>query len=218
MTSMMMVPINPTILYVTNPMCPWCYGFTATIRRLKALWHGRLHVKVLIGDMEAYATQPLQPNEKERMAVSWHRVQQRSKLPFDYRFFLNKNFVYRTEPVCRALLSVRLLRPVLTLEVLRALHSAFFADGLDVTQPENLVKVVRLFGISENLFYTLYESEEIMDQIEQEFQLVESMGATRFPSVYLEGRQGPELLTKGYCDLFDLEDKLLQRLEILQGR
>ncbi|WP_114783184.1 DsbA family protein [Botryobacter ruber] len=208
------VPHPPTLLYVTNPMCAWCYGFTYVVRRLKALWHGRLQVRVLLGDFQAYATEPLQQDTKERLAVSWHRVQQRTSLPFDYRFFLEKSFVYKTEPACRALLAMRLLRPVLSLEVLRALHSAFYADGLDITKPENLVKVTRLFGISDNLFMTLYEADEIMEQLEEEFQFVEQIGATSFPCVYFEGPEGPELLTKGYCDLDELEERLLQRLEV----
>ncbi|WP_187261561.1 DsbA family protein [Pontibacter beigongshangensis] len=210
---MMTAPQSPTLLYVTNPMCAWCYGFTPVMRRLKALWHNRLQVKVLIGDLQAYATEPLQPEEKERLAVSWHRVQQRAPLPFDFRFFLQKHYVYNTEPACRALLSARLLRPVLTLEVLRAMHSAFYADGLDLTKPYNLAKVMRLFGISENLFYTLFESEAIMEQLEQEFQYVERIGASNFPSVFLDGPQGPELLVKGFCELDVLEDKLMQHLE-----
>ncbi|TXK51876.1 DsbA family protein [Pontibacter qinzhouensis] len=206
-------PQTPTILYVTNPMCAWCYGFTPVMRRLRALWHGRLNIKILIGDMQAYATEPLLASEKERLAVSWHRVQQRVNLPFDYRFFLKRYFVYHTEPVCRALLVVKLLRPVLTLEVLRALHSAFFADGLDLTNPDNIYQVVKLFGISENLFFALYESDEIMEQLEEEFKLAERIGATSFPSVYLETQRGPELLVKGFCDLDFLEDKLLQHLQ-----
>ncbi len=209
---MVSAPPNPTLLYVTNPMCTWCYGFTPVIRRLHALWQGRLNVKVLLCDMQAYATEPLQQQEKQRLAVSWHRVQERTHLPFDYGFFTRKGFVYKTEPVCRALLSVRLLRPVLTLEVLRAFHSAFYADGLDVTDSEVLTRIVKLFGISENLFLTLYESEEVTAQLQAEFNFVYGLEATSFPSVYIESMHGPALLVKGYVELHELEERLLHRL------
>ncbi|PRY07411.1 putative protein-disulfide isomerase [Pontibacter ummariensis] len=210
---MVHVPVSPTLLYVTNPMCAWCYGFTPVIRRLRALWHGRLHVHVLLGDLHAHQTQPLLPKEKEQLAVSWHEVQERAYMPFDYRFFTQKGFVYNTEPACRALLCVRLLRPVLTLEVLRAMHSAFFADGLDLKDTGVLVRLVRLFGISENLFLALYESEEIMQQLENEFGYADSIGATIFPSVYLQTGEGLELLTNGYCPLDTLEQRMLRVLE-----
>ncbi|NDK56591.1 DsbA family protein [Pontibacter fetidus] len=203
---------TPTILYVTNPMCSWCYGFTQVVRRLAALWRGRLQVQVQLGNLQAYATEPLQREERERLATSWHWVQQRTHLPFDFRFFLQKHYVFDTEPACRALLCMRLLRPVLTLEVLRALHSAFFADGLDLTDTAVLTNIARMFGVSENLFLTLFESEEVMQQLDEEFEAVARLGATNFPSVFLQTRQGVELVSKGFCQLDELEQRLLSHL------
>lgn len=205
-------PHTPTIVYVTNPMCAWCYGFTGVVRRLAALWRDRLQVQVLVGDLQAFAAEPLKPEEKQRLAVNWHRVQERTQLPFNYKVFTQDNFVYRTEPVCRALLCIRLLRPMLTLEVLRALHSAFFADGVDITKQSELIRIVRLFGISENLFLTLYESEEVTEQLENEFDLVTEMGATSFPSLFLQTRHGSEIITKGFCEIGGLENRLFQQL------
>lgn len=210
---MVSVPHAPTLIYVTNPMCPWCYGFTPVLRRLRALWHGRLNVQVLLGDMYAHAREPLPIEEKSKHAVSWHRIQELTFQPFDYRFFKRRDFVYNTEPACRALLCVRLLRPKLMLEVLRAFHSAFFADGLDLKDVEVLIRIVSLFGIKENLFMALFESEEVMRQMEEEFSYVDSIGAATFPSVLLQTRQGIDKLVHGYVPLDQLEQRLLQVLE-----
>ena len=194
-------------------MCAWCYGFTPVVRRLRALWHRRLQVQVLFGDLHAHATEPVQREDKNYLAGSWHRVQQEVKLPFDYGFFTQQNFIYNTEPACRALLCVRLLRPVLTLEVLRAFHSAFYVDGLDLKDTAVLVHLAGLFGIRENLFLALFESEEIMQQMEEEFQYIDSLGATTFPSVYVQTGRGPEKIAQGYVPLDELERRLLRALE-----
>jgi putative protein-disulfide isomerase len=193
-------------------MCAWCYGFTAVVRRLAALWRGRLQVQVKLGNLQAYATEPLKREERERLATSWHWVQQRTHLPFDFRFFLQKHYVFDTEPASRALLCLRLLKPVLTLEVLRAMHSTFFADGQDLTDVAVLVRIAGIFGVSENLFLTLFESEEVMQQLDEEFDFITSLGATNFPSVYLQTRQGAELISKGFCQLDELEQRLLEHL------
>ncbi|GAB3199821.1 putative protein-disulfide isomerase [Pontibacter aydingkolensis] len=210
---MVKVSDNPQLIYVTNPMCVWCYGFTAVVRRLQALWQGRLRVQVLFGDLHAYTNSPLQQSEKDQLAVSWHQVQERTYLPFDYRFFRQENFVYNTEPACRAMLCVRLLRPVLTLEVLRAMHSAFYADGMDIRNPAVLARIVGMFGISENLFLTLFESEEIIQQMEDEFGYVDDIGADAFPSIFLLSNHGVEQIAKGYTELHELEQRILQVLE-----
>lgn len=191
-------------------MCAWCYGFTPIIRRLRALWRGRISVQVLFGDLQAHATEPLQHEQKEQVALSWHRVQERTYLPFDFRFFIQRSFVFNTEPACRAMLCVRLLRPVLTLEVLRAMHSAFFVDNQDLKDTEVLVRLVRLFGIPENLFLTLFESEEIAGQLEEEFAFVDSVGATTYPSTYLNTGGHLQRLSAGYVSLDELEQRLLQ--------
>ncbi|MBD1395545.1 DsbA family protein [Pontibacter sp. JH31] len=208
-------PYNPVLLYVTDPMCAWCYGFTQVIRRLRALWHGRLSVEVIAGGLHPYATEPIAREYKERLAVSWHRVQERTSLPFNYSLFLNESYVYNTEPACRALHVVRRLRPALTLEVLRALHSAFYADGLNLADPAVLASVIRPFGINESLFYTLFEADEIIEETEKEFEFVEMLGVTDLPSVYIEGGMGPELLVRGFCQLDELEERLLQHLEMV---
>ncbi|AKD03854.1 DsbA family protein [Pontibacter korlensis] len=206
------LPDNLSLLYVTNPMCAWCYGFTPVVRRLKALWQGRLDVQVLFGDLQAHQTKPLLHDQKERLALSWHRVQERTYLPFEYRFFIQRSFVFNTEPACRAMLCVRLLRPVLTLEVLRAMHSAFFVDNADLKDTRELVRLVGLFGIPENLFMTLFESEEITQQMEDEFAYVNNIGATTFPSLFLNTENGPERLAAGYVELHELEQRLFQLL------
>lgn len=205
--------VSPVLLrYVTNPMCAWCYGFTPVVRRLRALWQHRLQIELIFGDLQAHNTSPLNPEQKERLALSWHRVQERTFLPFDYRFFIQRDFVFNSEPVCRALLCVRLLRPVLSLEVLRAMHSAFFADNLDLKDTEVLVRIVGLFGIPENLFLTLFDSEEVSRQLEEEFAYADSIGATTFPSLYLQTPTGPERLTAGYVSLAELEERIFQAL------
>ncbi|ARS34418.1 DsbA family protein [Pontibacter actiniarum] len=206
------LPADISLLYVTNPMCAWCYGFTPVVRRLRALWQGRLHVQVLFGELQAHVKEPLQHEQKEQVALSWHRVQERTYLPFDYRFFIQRSFVFNTEPACRAMLCVRLLRPVLTLEVLRAMHSAFFVDNQDLKDPDVLVRLVRLFGIPENLFLTLFESEEIAQQLEDEFAFVDSIGASTYPSTYLNTSEGPQRLSAGYVSLNELEQRMLQLL------
>ncbi|MFD2245549.1 DsbA family protein [Pontibacter ruber] len=210
---MMDSPYSPVLLYVTDPMCAWCYGFTPVIRRLRALWQGRLKVEVILGGLNPYAEEPLTREQKEKLAVSWHRVQTRTSLPFNYGFFLRNGFVYNTEPASRALLVVRQMRPLLTLEVLRALHSAFYVDGADLTNPYVLAQLIRPFGIREDVFLTLFESDVIMEQMEGEFDFVNTLGAKKLPSVYIEGPAGPELLATGFCQLDELEELLLKRLE-----
>lgn len=210
---MVHVPQSPTLLYITNPMCAWCYGFTPVVRRLRALWHWRLHVQVLFGDLHAHATEPLQREDKNYLAGSWHRVQQEVHLLFNYGFFTQQNFIYNTEPACRTLLCARLLRPVLTLEVLMAFHSAFYVDGMDLKETSVLVHLVGLFGIRENLFLALFESEEILEQLEEEFRYVDSIGATTFPSMYVQTGQGLEKILQGYVSLDELERRLLRTLE-----
>lgn len=210
---MVYAPQSPTLIYITNPMCAWCYGFTPVVRRLRALWHRRLDVQVLFGDLHAHTIEPISREDKAFLAGSWHRVQEQTYMPFDYRFFTKPKFIYNTEPACRALLCVRLLRPVLTLEVLRAFHSAFYADGLDLKETAVLVHLVGLFGIRENLFLALFESEEIMQQMEEEFSYIDSIGADTFPSVYVQTGQRLEKIAQRYVPLYELEQRLLRVLE-----
>ena len=75
------------LLYIADPMCSWCYGFSPVITTLAERFADRLPVRVMVGGLRAGNTQAMRAQDKEYIRGAWTRVNQASGQPFDFAFF-----------------------------------------------------------------------------------------------------------------------------------
>jgi putative protein-disulfide isomerase len=103
-----------------------------------------LDLEIIVGGVRAGATDVLDQAGKEFRLGHWARVEAQSGLPFNRAALMaRENFVYNTEPICRAVVAARKLAPQADLlAVFRALQHAFYVDGLDTTNGRVLAEVV----------------------------------------------------------------------------
>jgi putative protein-disulfide isomerase len=122
------------LIYVGDPMCSWCYGFGKEMTELKAM-HPELGLEIVVGGLRAGGTELLTDAGKQFRLTHWARVEAASGLPFNREAFMAlDNFVYDTEPVCRAVVTARRIAPAADLlAVFRALQNGFYAQGRNTT-------------------------------------------------------------------------------------
>src|SRR6202000_3489947 len=89
-----------------------------------------------------------------------------------------KNFVYDTEPVCRAVVTARLIEPsVDLLKVLAAFQRAFYVDGADTTSGEVLAEVgasalqAARFDVDAKSFLAVWSSDNAKLAARKDFEL-----------------------------------------------
>ena len=113
-----------SLIYVGDPMCSWCYGFTVPLTQvLPSVTDVPLHM--IMGGLRAYNTQVMDASMKETIRHHWKNVAERSGQPFDFSLFERDDFVYDTEPACRAVVTVRTRAPELTLAMYHSIGQAF---------------------------------------------------------------------------------------------
>jgi hypothetical protein len=100
-------------IFVGDPVCSWCYGFGKELSALPAR-HPALPVEILVGGLRAGATDVLDENGRQFRLMHWARVEESSGLPFNRKALAHENFVYDTEPICRAVVTARRMVPELT--------------------------------------------------------------------------------------------------------
>jgi putative protein-disulfide isomerase len=99
------------LIFVGDPMCSWCYGFgkemTSIVENMP-----ELDVQIVLGGLAAGSKQVLDEAGKQFRLTHWSRVEQMSGAEFNREALLaRKNFVYDTEPVCRAVVTARMMQP-----------------------------------------------------------------------------------------------------------
>jgi putative protein-disulfide isomerase len=203
------------LIFVGDPMCSWCYGFGKELAILTAR-HPELPLEILVGGVRAGATDLLDDSGKQFRLGHWARVEAMSGLPFNRDALMaRQNFVYDTEPVCRAVVTARRIAPHADqLSVFRALQHAFYVDGSDTTDGAVLAAVIAQElgrqGVVMTLadIYGVYRDDTTRSETRAQFAYVRSLGINSFPALLLE-RDG-ELLTvsPGYAQAVQLEQQL----------
>ncbi|MEP9324821.1 DsbA family protein [Paraburkholderia phymatum] len=193
------------LIFVGDPMCSWCYGFGKEMSAIAQSMPG-LEVQVVVGGMAAGSTQLLDDAAKQFRLTHWARVEQMSGAVFNREALMaRKNFVYDTEPVCRAVVTARTIAPnVDVLKVFRAFQRAFYVDGLDTTDGNVLAEIgaraIAEQGIetTADVFFEASTSDEVIDATQRDFELTRRLGVRGFPSLFVEidGKIGQ--LSSGY--------------------
>ncbi|HEY0064082.1 MAG TPA: DsbA family protein [Telluria sp.] len=203
------------LVYVADPMCSWCYGFGKELSALTALYPA-LPLEIVVGGVRAGATDILDDSGKQFRLGHWARVEENSGLPFNRAAFLaRENFVYDTEPICRAVVTTRQLAPQADLlAVFRALQRSFYVDGLDTTDGLVLadVAVAALAGaghaVTAAAFYRNWQAASTIAATQAQFARARALGVRSFPALLLEVDDQFIEISPGYAAAAALQTRL----------
>jgi len=201
------------IIYVGDPMCSWCWGFSPVIETIRSLYGGMAVVSLVTGGLRPGGAETMDGGLGDMLRRHWEQVRLTTGQPFTLEMLSRKDFVYNTEPACRAVVTVRELEPGSVFQYFRSLHHAFYVDNLDITIPEILSGLAEPFGIGETVFMESFDSGEIFEKTIGDFDLARRMGVTGFPSVLLKDGSGVEFLTRGFQKFESLRPALERWLE-----
>ncbi|MYM24930.1 DsbA family protein [Duganella sp. FT135W] len=202
------------LLYVGDPMCSWCYGFGKELSELMAM-HSGLDLEIIVGGVRAGATDVLDQAGKEFRLGHWARVEAQSGLPFNRAALMaRENFVYNTEPVCRAVVAARKLAPQADLlAVFRALQHAFYVDGRDTTSGRVLAEVVASqLQLDVDLVLNVWQDSDTIVFTKADFVRARALGVRSFPALLLDTDQGIIEISGGYAHGAQLHQQLQQAL------
>lgn len=213
----------PRLIYVADPMCSWCYGFSPAITELKEHFSSELPkgVELIMGGLRpGAAAQVLDEQLIKTLEHHWVQVNQRSGQAFDFEQLhakAEKGFVYDTEPSCRAVVTVRHMKPGSELVYLAKLQEAFYRKGLDPTDTDILASLAQTVGVSTEDFRTYFDSEEAKTATRNDFVVAAKMGVRGFPTLIgVEGGQG-QVLAPGWMRTEDVQANIRRWLATLSG-
>lgn len=191
-------------IYIADPMCSWCYGFAPQLTALREA-HPDCQVDVLVGGLRANNLNPVGDELRGEIRGHWERVHQLSGLPFSAigdSPLDDAEFVYNTEPACRAVVCVRYAQEepnsIQALDYFHALQIAWYRDGRDITQTEVLADIAEELGLHRESFISRFNSDEIRQFTEQDFMICHKLGVRGFPTVIGMHNGEMHLVTSGY--------------------
>ena len=204
-----------TLIYVMDPMCSWCWGFSPVLEKLMRQYQERISFQLMVGGLRPGNTERFDDSRRGYILQHWHAVQERTGQPFNFNFQMGPTFTYDTEPASRAIVVVRQLSPGQEWTLLKEIQAAFYVNNVDVTKLEVLEDLVVKLGMDLPLFRQGFQDSQTRQAVWEEFGQAREMGVSGFPA--LLGQQGQVVSTfiYGYQDaatLCPLIDEFLEKV------
>lgn len=206
---------SPTLalLYVGDPMCSWCYGFGVPLGQLLERFPD-VPVQLVLGGLRAYNTQVMDAALKDKLRQAWAEVGRRSGQPFSNALLDRDDFIYDTEPACRAVVTVRQHAPALALRMYHAIQQAFYVQGRDVTKAAVLGEIWdEVHGRTKEAwghinFLRDFESEAMRLRTRDDFAQAKQWGVQGFPTLLAVVGGQAQILSHGYAEADVLAERL----------
>jgi putative protein-disulfide isomerase len=188
------------LIYFTDPMCSWCWGFSPVITALRETYGATLPIRVVAGGLRPGTETPMTAETMAGMRPHWEHVHQASGQPFDLSFFDRDGFIYNTDPAARAMVLARREGQLEALDFLKAAQYAFYAQNRDVTRVEVLAEVAEEAGLDPEPFLEGLEAEDLKQETWRDYAISQRAGVTGFPTL-IAGPQADGtfmLVSRGY--------------------
>jgi putative protein-disulfide isomerase len=170
------------LIYFSDPMCSWCYGFGPVMDQVAARYGEALPIQLVMGGLRPGTDRPMTAEARAEILSHWSHVAEATGVPFDERV-LADGFVYDTDPAARAVVLMRRLAPQAALAYLHRLQRAFYAEARDITQAAVLAELAEGFGQDRAAFEAELADEELKRQTWGDYAVSQRAGVTGFPTL-----------------------------------
>jgi len=171
----------PTLYYVHDPMCSWCWGYQPTLQRIEQKL-GTLGISFtkLVGGLAPDSDTPMPLDMREAIQGYWRTISAKLGTEFNHDFW-DKNIPRRsTYPACRALLIAR--QSGLENEMNHAIQQAYYLDAKNPSDDSVLCAIAHQIGLALDDFKSQLNSTHIQNSLLEELSLARSIGGNSFPS------------------------------------
>lgn len=212
------LPPRPDLefVYVGDPMCSWCWGFSPALEHLEQRYG--IPLRVVMGGLRTGAqAEPMDAAARAQLASYWQGVARRTGQPFTHASLERDGWRYDTEPSCRAVVAMRELAPKDTLRWVARLHRAFYVEGVDVTDLSVFPGLLDGFDVDPGRLAQVLADETTVQRTRQDFAEAQRYGATGFPTVLFRDGDDLGIVTRGFVPWDQLEPALTTWLEQRYG-
>ena len=204
------------LIYVHDPMCSWCWGFSPCLDRLLASLPEEVRVRRLLGGLAPDSDEPMAAATRAYVRGQWRRIQR--EIPgtdFNYDFWNACAPRRSTYPACRAVIAARRQGEANDPRMTMAIQTAYYLRAMNPSDPETLAVLAAEIGLNVGAFERALSSAAVDDELQAEIGEARALGVDGFPSlVTAQGEQRQRVA----IDYVDHRPVLAQIKEIAAGR
>jgi putative protein-disulfide isomerase len=190
---------NASLIYVHDPMCSWCFGFSKTFKTLMDELPAGIKVKRLLGGLATDSNEPMPEATRSMVRQNWQRIEQ--AIPgvlFNYGFWDNCEPRRATYPACRAVIAARQQGDAFDELMTQKIHQAYYQQARNPSDDSTLIELAVEMGLDQKTFSDDLTTDETQQTLLDEINLARSLGVNGFPSLMMECNGRSELIHTNY--------------------
>lgn len=206
------------VLYVYDPLCGWCYGFSPVIKKLYEKYNNIIEFDVISGGMVVGdRIGPL--NEKAPyIREAYKVVEQKMGVKFGVNYIdkvLKDGVAIQTSiPASKLLVAFKSLNGNQSVLFAHELQNALYYEGVHPDDMEGLLDSCNTFGVNKEEILSIAKSEQAVKAMNHDFVLSSKLGVTGFPTVFFLKGNNINVIARGA----DSYDNVSNRLEELMKK
>lgn len=207
--------MKTSLIYVHDPMCSWCWGFTHVYQQLLEQLPAEIEINRLLGGLAPDSGVPMPQSMQAMLQQTWHRIE--TTIPgtqFNFEFWNQCQPRRSTYPACRAVIAAReqgaQYDPIMT----RSIQQAYYLQARNPSENETLIELASEIGLDVHRFTNQLLDASTHQRLLEEINSARSIGIDSFPRLMLErGGQYYPILSN-YTDVDPILNQIRASLDI----
>jgi putative protein-disulfide isomerase len=202
-----------TLIYVHDPMCSWCWGFTSVYDQLIERLPAEIDIRRLVGGLAPDSDVPMPEPMRQILQQTWARIEQ--MIPgkkFNFEFWSQCEPRRSTYPACRAVIAARAQGEQYDLIMTRQIQQAYYQQARNPSDNDTLIELSSEIGLDTKRFANDLVDPGTHALLLDEINQARSIGIDSFPSLMLEQGDQYTRILSNYTDVEAILDQINCRL------
>lgn len=185
--------MKPTIIYVYDGLCSWCYGFEPQMQALFEQWHATHDFQFVSGGMFPEAQQQrIQGILGDNFREAYARVAEYSGAVITEKYLdglvTQENYIVNSDATARAFAAFQSYGKTQAeqLAFIIQLQTNIYQNGLNPNGEALYRETAAHFGLSEDDFLAKMQSEAVQTAVDEAYAYARALQVNSFPQVFLK--------------------------------
>ena len=186
--------MTPTLYYIHDPMCSWCWGYRPVWNELQQHLPESINIEYVAGGLAPDSDQPMPMEMQETIQGHWHNIKAKLGTEFNFDFWRTNVPRRSTYMACRAVIAAK--AQGFETEMLKAIQHGYYLRALNPSDIDILNQLVKeLCILTPEIEAARFTSDLLSIDTQSEFErqmgLARALTTQGFPSLVLvvEGRR-----------------------------
>jgi putative protein-disulfide isomerase len=181
----------PTLLYIHDPMCSWCWAFRPVWQSVRAGLPAAVAIKQALGGLAPDSDVPMPKEMRRKIQTIWRTIE-RSVPGTRFNFDFWKRCVPRrsTYPACRAVIAARRQAAHFEDAMILAIQQAYYLQARNPSDDSTLIDLAGEIGLNIVRFEADFRHPDTQAELLEEIRWARELGVRSFPTLLLHHKTG----------------------------